>query len=130
ALVALDQQIRMRAYGVEQRFEPGMVALGEVAEHMLRDQFLDARMADPEAYAAVVPVAMGVDGANAVVAACTAAGLDPDLSRRKVELVIEDRQVGRPELVEAHRLADGLAGQVHVGLRLEQDDFVVADLAL
>ena len=50
-----------------------------------------------------------------------AAGLHPHLARRQVDLVMDDEHVGRRELVEAHRLADGAARLVHVGERLEKE---------
>ena len=38
-------------------------------------------------------------------------------------------KVGGVELVEAHGLADRLAGEVHEGLRLEEDDLLAVDAA-
>src|SRR5690606_29456934 len=84
-------------------------------------------MADADAHAPVVLAAMGIEGADAVVAPGAAAGLDAHLGGREVEFVIEDDQVGRGKLVKAHRLADRLAGQVHEGLRLDQQHLFAAD---
>ena len=59
-----------------------------------------------------------------------AAGLDAQLARNKVQFVIDHDQIGRLQLVEAHGLADGLAGKIHEGLRLDQQHFFTVDHAV
>src|SRR5690606_39279532 len=54
------------------------------------------------------------DGANAIMARRAAARLHADLSGFEVEFVVEDDDIGRRQLVEAHRLADGAPAFVHV----------------
>ena len=58
-----------------------------------------------------------------------AAGLHPHLAGNKVELVVEHDDVGKIELVEAHRLADRAPRFVHEGLRLEQKHLLAPELA-
>ena len=72
--------------------QPFAVGLGEVAEHMAVHHFLDAGVADADAHAAIILADMLVERADAVVAAGAAAGLDPHLAGRQVDLVIEDGQ--------------------------------------
>ena len=60
------------------------------------------------------------DRAQAVVPGAAAAGLDPQLARREVDLVMKHHDVGEAELVEMRRLCDGAAGFVHVGAGQQQ----------
>src|SRR5262245_5526659 len=93
-------------------------------------QLLHAGMADADAHAAKIIADMLVKRADAIVAARASAGLDPDLSRRKVDLVVENGEGGRRQLVKAQSLSDRLAGQVHEGLRLDQEDLFAVDHAV
>ncbi len=61
--------------------------------------------------------------------AVAAAGLDPGLAGGKVQFVVDDDDVPRRKLVEAHRVAEGFAGEIHEGLRLHQQDTFAVDLA-
>ncbi|MNL90141.1 hypothetical protein D3C87_2209640 [compost metagenome] len=54
------------------------------------------------------------------MAAMAAAGLQPRLAGRQVELVIDRHEIGRLQLVETHGFTDRLTRQVHEGLRLDQ----------
>ena len=67
----------------------------EIAQHPVQHEVLVAGMADADAHAAIVVAEMGIDVADAVVAAGAAALLDADLARRQVELVVEHHDVGR-----------------------------------
>ena len=58
------------------------------------------------------------DVLQAVVAAGTAAGADAELTHRQGDIVGDDHHVVRRDLIEPGRLADGFAGEVHVGLGL------------
>lgn len=92
-VLALHQHRGIVGDGLEQERKPGLVGLGEIAEHMRVDQILDPRMADTEPQTAVFLAAMGVDGLDAVVPAVAAAGLDPGLAGGKVQFVIDDDDV-------------------------------------
>ncbi len=134
-VLAAHQHVGIVGDGVEQRHQPGLVDLGEIAEHMGVDEVLDARMADAEPQTAILLAAMGVDRFDAVVAAVAAADLDAGFCRRQIQLVIDDGDILRMQLVEAHGFADRLAGEVHEGLRLHQQnpfaaDFTLGDLGL
>src|SRR5690606_27402833 len=88
-----------------------------------------AGMADPDAHPAIVLADMLVERTYAVVAGGAAAGLDPDLARGEFDLVVEHGHRRWFELVETQGLADGLPGQVHEGLRLDQQHLLAADPA-
>ncbi|MNV81506.1 hypothetical protein D3C71_1751740 [compost metagenome] len=93
------------------------------------DEVLDAGVADAEPQAAVLLAAMSVDRLDAVVATVAAADLDARFRRRQVQLVIDDGDVLRLQLVEAHGFTDRLAGEVHERLRLHQENALSADFA-
>src|SRR5690606_21663013 len=59
-----------------------------------------------------------------------AVGLDAQLARNEIEFVIDDDEIGGRQLVEAHGLADGLAGKVHEGLRLDQQHLLAVNHAI
>ena len=67
--------------------------------------------------------------AQTIVASIAAAGLDLQLARGKVQLVVEDDDVGQVQLQKADRLTDCPARLVHVGVGLEQQDFFAIHLA-
>ena len=123
---------RRRALGdaAEQVVDPVGVGLGEVAEDVVRDQALVAGVADAEADAGEVGADVGADRADAVVAGGAAAGLDPHPAGGEVELVVEDDGVAGLELVELQRRPDGVAGKVHVGAGLQQQDLLGPEAAL
>src|SRR5262249_44741449 len=73
--------------GVEQRFEPGGVSPGEIVEHVAQYLILVAWMANADAHAPVLIADVGRDRAQSVVAGIAAAGFDPKLAWREVELV-------------------------------------------
>ncbi len=106
-----------------------MLGLGEVTQHMARDQILGSGMADADAHPHIVIADMGGERFESVVAGDAAARLDAHLARREIELVMEDDDVAKSELVKAHRLADRTARLVHEGLRLEQEHGLVPELA-
>jgi hypothetical protein len=72
----------------EQRLEPFAIGLGEVAEHMVKHQFLHPRMADADAYTLEVVTNMGAERAQAIMSGNPTTGLDPDLARREIKLVV------------------------------------------
>ena len=96
----------------------------------MRNHLLDAWMADADAHPAVVLAHVAVDRANTVVASGAAANLDPHFARSQIEFIVEYGEVGRRELVEAHRLADRLPQQIYECLRFDEDDLFVANAAL
>ena len=61
------------------------------------------------------------------MAGVAAADLDPHLCRREIELVVDDDERAEVQLRIAQSLADAAPGFVHVGLRLEQHDPLIAD---
>ncbi len=75
-------------------------------------------VADAQTDAAILGPDVLVDRAQAIVARVAAALFDAQLAGGKVQFVVKDDDVLRFQLVIAHRLADGLAGQVHEGLGL------------
>src|SRR3546814_14301109 len=58
------------------------------------------------------------------------AGLDADLAGGKVEFVMQHDDLLRRDLEEMRRFTDRLAGQVHVGLRLQRQCLGAAEDAL
>ena len=86
-------------------------------------------MADPQPHPVIGLADVAVDRTQPVVAGMAAAGLDPAFARRQVKLVVKHGDVLRRELVEPHRLAHRLAGAVHEGVGLEQQQLVAAQPA-
>ncbi len=84
-------------------------------------------MADPDAHAPIVVADMGGDRAQPVVAGAAAAGLDPHLAGREIDLVVQHHDVGQAELVKIHRLRDRPAGLVHVGSGQQQQHPLAAE---
>ena len=72
---------------------------------------------------------MGVDVAQAVVAAGAAALLHADAAGREVELVVEHDDAVERDLQEAHRFAHGLARLVHEGHGLQDQRALAAEMA-
>ena len=64
---------------------------------------LVAGMADADAHAAIIVADMLGDRAQAVMAGNAAADFDPDLAGRKIDLVMEYRDVGKRQLVKMRR---------------------------
>src|SRR5436190_21357376 len=77
-------------------------------------------MADADAHAGKFVAEVRRDGAQAIVPGVAAPGLQLDLGRRQVELVVEDVDVAFRNLEIAARLANRAAAVVHEGLRLQQ----------
>ena len=113
----------------EQRLEPRSVRLGEIVQHVMRDQVPLPGMADADAHPHIVVADMRRERSEPVMAGDPAARLHPHLAGREIELVMEHHHVGEIELVEAHRLADGAARRVHEGPGLEQQHLLIAELA-
>src|SRR5439155_25114252 len=108
---------------------------GEVLKDVGVDQLLDPGMPDADADAPVIRPDHRVDRAQPVVAGRAAAALDPDLAGPQVELVMDDDDVRRRDLIKAHRRQHRLAGIVHEGLRPQQQaplpgDHPLGELAL
>jgi hypothetical protein len=68
----------------------------------------------------------GLDVFQAIVPAVAAALLEPDAARFEVEVVMDDQGFFGGDLVEAGQRSDRLAGEVHVGHRLQQPQSPVA----
>src|SRR5215208_652729 len=124
-----DKQTRMFGYGIEQRLEPFAVGFGEVAENMAVNTVPLAGMADAEPNPVKAAADMGVDRTDAIVAGGTAAGLNPNLAGHEIELVMEHIDVGALALEITHGFADAAAGFIHVGSRLQGNDFHAAENA-
>ncbi len=78
---------------------------------------------DADAHAVEVGAAeLAPQRLQAVVAGEAAAEPHADVAERQVDLVVDDEDAIEVEAVGAARRADGAAGLVHVGLRLEQGD--------
>jgi hypothetical protein len=110
--------------------QPILIGLGEIGQDVSRHAILVARMPDPEAHAAIGLPDMLVDGAQPVVTGMPAALFHAHLAWCQVQFVMEYRHVTGRQLVEPHRLADRLAGQVHEGLGLQQKHLLGPELAL
>ena len=70
------------------------------------------------------------DGAHAVVGAGAAGGAHAQPARVQVHVVIDDDEILGLDLVPVHQLDDGLAREVHVGLRRGEHHTLPADGAL
>lgn len=101
------------------------VVEGRLLQHPVNHFGLDAWVANPEAQAPIIVGAeLVMDVAQAVVTRVTAAELEFDLARHDVELVMGDQDFIGRDLEETRQGTNGLAGQVHEGLRFEQPDGV------
>ena len=88
-------------------------------------------IADPDAEpGVVVGPEVGGDVAEAFLAPVATALADPELAQREVQVVAEDQEVGRLELVEAEGRGHAPAAEVHEGLGLQEQDAPVVDLDL
>ena len=100
----------------------------EIAQHMPRHPILVTGVADADAHAAPIGAKMGVDRADAVVAGCTAAMLDLQLERGKVELIVEDgERLCGIALVEAHGFGNAAAAFIHESRGFQQQNLGRAD---
>src|SRR3546814_12933302 len=86
---AARQQRNGIGHRIEQLLQPGLVCLGEVAQHVAVHQVLVAGMADAQAHAPELLADVSRQRADAVVAAGAAALLHADLAGREVDLVVE-----------------------------------------
>ena len=121
-ILALDQQAGIVGDDVAQRLHPGPFALGEIAEHMHRHQFLYIGFSDADAHALVVVADMGGDRAQAIVTGIAAPDLDPHLGRLQIDLVVKHHDLARLELVEARGLLHRAARFVHESAGQQQQD--------
>src|SRR5438132_4497324 len=64
------------------------------------------------------------------MAGAAAAELHPEFARAQIDLVMYDDDLRRQDLEKSCSFADGLAGKVHKGLRLEQQHPLAADRPL
>src|SRR5262249_4076675 len=119
-ILAFRQQLGVVRDDGAQSFDPWPLLLGEVAEHVGLNQFLHAGMPDADAHAPIVVADMRRDRAQSVVAGDAAAGLDPHLAGRKVDLVVDHDDVGQPELVEMRGFRHRAARLVHEGAGQQQ----------
>src|SRR5262245_60493995 len=87
-------------------------------------------MSDADAHAPILVADMRRDRAQSVMAGDAAAGLDPHLAGRKVDLVVHHHDVGEPELVEMRSLRHRAARVVHVGAGQQQQRALAADRPL
>src|SRR5690606_16480186 len=74
-ILVADQHFGIVGKGIDERFEPDAIRLGEIAKHMVVHQFLGARMANAEAEAAIFLAEMGIQRFYPVVAAMAATRL-------------------------------------------------------
>ena len=110
----------------QQVVKPGFLGLGKVRKHISRHPVLVSGMADSDAQPPVSLADMLVDRAQPVMPGMAAAGLEPHLARRKIQLVMKhDHRIGG-QLQIAHRLADGLPRKIHEGARPQQRDTQIA----
>ena len=130
---AFGQQRRFLGQRAQQLGQPAVLGIAlvglEVAQHPVQHQVLVAGMADADAHPAIVLADMGVDVAQAVVAAGTAALLHAHPAGREVELVVEHHDAVERDLEEAHGLAHGLARLVHEGHGLQDQRALAAEMA-
>ena len=128
-LIACGQPAGRVGDSVEQRLEPFAIRLCKVTQHPAVHQLLAAGMTDADAHAAVVVADMAGDGAQAVVAGVAAASLDLQLGRARGRSRRGSRARRPRELVKVHGFRDSAPAVVHVGLGLEQQHLMAADLA-
>src|SRR6185437_12092615 len=81
-----------------------------------------AGVADAEPDPAILVADVRRDRSQAVMSRNAATDLDPNLRRRKLDLVVKHHDIAFPELEELRRVLNRVAGFVHVGRGLEQDD--------
>src|SRR5581483_2561142 len=112
-----------------QRRHPFAVVAGEVRQHVVMHELLDAGVTDAEPHPAILVADMRSDRAQAVVAGDAAADLHPHLRRRQFELVLEYGDLAGPELEEVRRFLHRAPGVVHVGRGLEQDHALAIERA-
>ena len=123
------QQPRIVRHRVAQRLHPRPVGLGEIRQHVVMHQILDAGMTDAEPHPAIVIADMRRDRAQAVMAGDAAADLDAHFGRRQFEFVLEHGDVACRDLEEVGGFLHRAAGLVHVGDGLEQHDALVVERA-
>src|SRR5690606_1717863 len=109
--------------------DPVPLRLGEIRQDEGMHDILMAGMADAEPYAHIIVADGRRDRAQAVMAGIAATRLYAEFGRRQIQLVVEDDDVGKPDLVETGRLCNGAARFVHVGFRLQKKRLYAADLA-
>src|SRR5262245_40637642 len=129
-ILAFRQQLGVVRDDGAQRFDPRPLVLGEVVEHVGLDQVLQAGMPDADAHAPILVADMRRDRAQPVVAGDAAAGLDPHLAGREVDLVVHHHDVGEPELVEMRGFRHRAARLVHVGAGQQQQRALAAERPL
>ena len=134
-----------RRLGVQQRHRLGHVAAGHqlegferfadavldrlalrqrrLAQHVAGDLVAMARMADAQPQAPEVAAAqLGLHVLEPVVAGVAATLLELELAGGDLELVVDGEDLLRRDLEEARQRRHRLAGEVHVGHRLQQPD--------
>ena len=93
-------------------------------QHVVHHFVAVAGVADAQAQAVEVGAAeAGLNVFEAVVAAVAAAEFEFDAAGLEVELVVDNEDFLRLDFIKRGNGLHGLAGEVHIGLRLEQADF-------
>src|SRR5581483_4706616 len=111
----------------------GVVVRLEVREDVVRERARVAALGPTDADAQareVLRLQMLRDRAQPIVTREPAAALHLDAAEVEVALVVHDEHVLRLDLEERGRRADRTARVVHVRLRLQEDELLVADLDL
>ena len=101
--------------------KPVVIGFGKVMQHIVGHQLLAARMAHTKAYARIVRPDVLMDRAQTVMARMPAAHLVFDLAGGEVDLVMQNHDILRVQLVKAHGGLHRLTREVHKGFRCEQD---------
>src|SRR5690606_39869279 len=99
-VLPLGQKRRVIRDSVDQRHQPDGVFLGKVVQDVVGNGGLDAGVADADAQPAVGIAERGVDGTQSVVPGGPATRLHAGLAGRQVDLVVDDDDVLRVNLVE------------------------------
>ena len=108
-ILALGEEVGIRRDRLTDRLNPSRLCLGEIAQYIIMHAVLVARMADAYPHAPIIIADALGDRAQAVMAGIAAAELDPELSGREVQFVVEDDDVRQLDLVITRRLADRAA---------------------
>ena len=115
--------------GVEQLGEPGLLALAELAQHVVDG--VAARIADAHPQPAELLVAQLVDDrAQTVVPAGAPALAEPQLAERQREVVTHDQHLDQRRMLAGQDLAHRQSRLIHEGQRLDEHEVQTGVAAL
>ena len=105
-VLAARDQVGIVGKDADQRLDPGLLALGEIAQHVMLHHVLVTGMTNADAHPPVIVADMLGDRPQPVMAGNAAAGLHANFGGRQIDLVVKHGDGVERQLVEMRGFRD------------------------